>query len=307
MASFPLGNWLKSVATGVYAAIVQGSVANGAAPTANPILVAGSDGTLTRTLKTSETGEVVVDSLPAGTNLIGNVGIDQTTPGTTNGVVLNSTNVEGTPDSAVPSKANFIAGQYSVADPTYDDGDLTPLRTNEKGEVLTQLSGSTVAIPIEVQYSNTRVWATATATMPAATAGEHTAGDVVGAGAILQFDTGLPAGTSGIILSSLVTLNQNAVFSGGAGYYLYLWTIPQTVIADGTAFNLASLTGYVDRISIGTLVDLGDFVVCGDCGHNLDFTLAAADTKLYGMLVCKGTETTIQDKTITINLGIAGL
>jgi len=66
-------------------------VANGAAPTANPILVAGSDGTLTRTLKTSETGEVVVDSLPAGDNNIGKVGIDQTTPGTTNKVVAELT------------------------------------------------------------------------------------------------------------------------------------------------------------------------------------------------------------------------
>lgn len=161
----------------------------------------------------------------------------------------------------------------------------------------------------KIYSSDTRKWATASAKMPVATAGEHTAGDVVGAGAVLEFDTGLDAGSSGIVLSSLVTLDQNAVFSGGAGYYLYLYDEKPTAIADGTAYSLAAadLAKYVGRIEIGTLIDLGDSVAANDAAHNFDFNLAPTDTKLYGMLVCKGTETTIANKTITINLGIAAL
>jgi len=49
---------------------------------------------------------------------------------------------ESTPDAAVPTKASFVAGKYVVADPAYTDGDLAPIRTNAKGEVLTQLTGS---------------------------------------------------------------------------------------------------------------------------------------------------------------------
>ncbi len=44
-------------------------------------------------------------SIPAGTNLMGKVGIDQTTPGTTNGVQDASTGATG---SAPPSKASYL-------------------------------------------------------------------------------------------------------------------------------------------------------------------------------------------------------
>jgi len=49
---------------------------------------------------------------------------------------------ESAPDAAVPAKASFVAGKYVVSDPAYTDGDLAPIRTNAKGEVLTQLTGS---------------------------------------------------------------------------------------------------------------------------------------------------------------------
>lgn len=70
---------------------------------------------------------------------------------------------------------------------------------------------------------------------------------------------------------------------------------------------MASVAGYQGRLDISTLVDLGSVCAITDVGHNLDFSLAAADTKLYGMLVCKGTDTTVDAKTMTVNLGIAAL
>lgn len=116
--------------------------------------------------------KVIVNSaLPAGTNIIGKMGIDQTTDGTTNKVqarnathdnfnananlqVNNADNAAGNPafvqvtgslfeeepGSAVPTKAVFIGGKYSEVDPVHDDGDLVPLRVNNKGEVFVNLA-----------------------------------------------------------------------------------------------------------------------------------------------------------------------
>jgi hypothetical protein len=151
----------------------------------------------------------------------------------------------------------------------------------------------------------------ASASILIGTGAVHTAGDIVStdAGAILQFETGLPAGNGGVILSSYVTSDNDAVFSGGAGYTLYLFTASPTPQADNAVYNLAvaDLSKAIGKITISTLSDKGDSCSMSDFGHNVDFALAAADTKLYGKLVCNGGETTISGKTITINLGIAAL
>ncbi|MDD4781941.1 MAG: hypothetical protein PHT02_15250 [Tissierellia bacterium] len=178
---------------------------------------------------------------------------------------------------------------------------------NATGELFTPSNPAFV----QLSGSNTRQTASDTILMGGAGVGAHSAGDVVStaAGEILEFSTGLAAGASGIILSSLVTLNQNAVFSGGAGYYLYLYSASPTAIADNAAYNLpaADLSKYIGRIIISTLVDLGDTCAANDVSHNFDFTLASADTKLYGILSCIGGETTIDAKTVIIKLGKAAL
>lgn len=145
-----------------------------------------------------------------------------------------------------------------------------------------------------------------TDTITIGTGAAHSAGDVVStdAGEILEFETGLPAGKGGIILDSLVTLNQDAVFSSGAGYTLHLFNVSPTVQATNAVFDLDSLTGYVGKIIISTLVDRGSTCAIDDTGVNKSFILAAADTKLYGKLVCNGAETTVSGKVLTINLAI---
>ena len=62
---------------------VQGSTASGSALASYPVLVAGSDGTDVRNLATNSTGHA---ELGPTTTIIGNVRVDQTTDGTTNGV-----------------------------------------------------------------------------------------------------------------------------------------------------------------------------------------------------------------------------
>ena len=227
---------------------------------------------------TANANEVVVKSITAGSNIIGKVGIDQTTDGTTNKV----------------QARNATHDNFSV-NANLQIGDIDNAANNP---AFTKLVGS-----------NTRNVASDTITI--GTGAAHTAGDVVStdAGEILQFATGLSAASSGIILDSLVTLGQDAVFSGGAGYYLYLFSVSPTAQATNAVFDLANddLAGYIGRIDISTLVDLGSNCAANDAGHNLSFNLAAGDTNLYGKLVCKGGETTVSAKIITIKLGVAAL
>jgi hypothetical protein len=162
---------------------------------------------------------------------------------------------------------------------------------------------------IKLSGSNTRKWATDTITFGAG-AGAHNVGEVMSTdtGEILEFDTGLAAGASGIILSSLLTLDQ-APFANQAGYTLHLFTAAPTVIADDAAWVLvaAELATYIGSIDISAMKTGTNASYALDIGHNLDFTLASGSTKLYGQLVCKGTDTTVNTKIMTVNLGIAAL
>lgn len=168
---------------------------------------------------------------------------------------------------------------------------------------------STLAAGISLSGSNTRKWATDTITFGAG-AGAHKAGEVMSTdtGEILEFDTGLATGASGIILSSLLTLNQ-APFANQAGYTLHLFTAAPTIIADDAAWVLvaAELATYIGKLDISSMVTGTNASYALDIGHNLDFTLASGSTKLYGQLVCKGTDTTVNGKIMTVNLGIAAL
>lgn len=161
------------------------------------------------------------------------------------------------------------------------------------------------------QLTSSNTGHTASDTITITTGAAHAAGDVVStdAGEILEFATGLTAGGSGVVLKSLVTLGQNAVFSGGAGYTLHLFTISPTAQATNAAFDLADadLAGYIGSILISTLVDLGTNCAAADVDHNLPFVLASADTKLYGKLVCNGGETTVTGKVLTIKLELAAM
>jgi len=164
---------------------------------------------------------------------------------------------------------------------------------------------------VKLSGSNTRKWATDTITFGAG-AGAHNAGEIMSTdtGEILEFDVSawIAAGGSGIILSSLLTLNQ-APFANQAGYTLHLFTAAPTVIADDTAWVLvvAELATYIGPIEISVLKTGTNASAVLDIGHNLDFTLASGSTKLYGQLVCKGTDTTVNTKIMTVNLGIAAL
>lgn len=140
------------------------------------------------------------------------------------------------------------------------------------------------------------------------TGAAHSAGDVVStdAGEVMEFDfTGLiEAGGSGRINSILTTLNNNAVFTSGAGYDLHLFTVAPAAQATNAALDITTteLPNYVGKIATGTLVDLGSICAVYTKDLALDFKLATGSTKLYGKAVCSGGETTVTGKTLKFNL-----
>ncbi len=69
-------------------------------------------------VKRGDTSVTISGALPAGSNIIGKVGIDQTTPGTTNGIVVNSfgSGTE-TPSASIATDSTgspITAGKLSV-------------------------------------------------------------------------------------------------------------------------------------------------------------------------------------------------
>ena len=256
--------------------------------------------------------------IPTGTKVIGKVGIDQVTAnanevvtktGSVTAATLNAetTKVIGTVNNKVADGDDIALG--AKADAAATAADTTPFSVIAllKG-LWNKLAGT---LTVQLTGSNTRKSFSSTITI--GTGAAHSANDVVStdAGAIMELDlaTLLAAGKSGVIYSLIVTLDQNAVFSGGMGYEVYLYNVSPTVQADNAAFNQddASLPGYIGKVTVGALVDEGDNCVAENFGYNIDFSLAAADTKLYAKAKCLGGETTISGAILTFILGIGTL
>lgn len=63
-----------------------------------------------------------------------------------------STDTEGSFHAAAPIKGSAIGGVFSVADPTYNNGDLTTVRTNAKGEIIVEANISPTVEPVATDF-----------------------------------------------------------------------------------------------------------------------------------------------------------
>jgi hypothetical protein len=86
-------------------------------------------------------------ALPAGTNLLGKVGIDQTTPGTTNLVATNADAAIGA--GTAPAKSHIAGGVYNSSAPTLTTGQTAALQLDADGSL----------------YGNVRDWTVSSATV----------------------------------------------------------------------------------------------------------------------------------------------
>jgi hypothetical protein len=113
---------------------VQGIGGGTAIPVSGTVAISGTvaatqSGTWNVGTVTAVTG--ITNALPAGSNIIGNFRIDQTTPGTTNGVVATGNVASGASDSGNPVK---VGGVGSSAPPTaVTAGQRTNVWTNLNG------------------------------------------------------------------------------------------------------------------------------------------------------------------------------
>lgn len=113
----------------------------------NALKLLDLNGTNQMTIKAASTAPLSTDTsvvvglnpnspLGAGTALIGKVGIDQTTPGTTNGVLdtgLNNTQGSTTSGQTGP----LVQGAVTTAAPTYTTGQTDPISLDTKGNIRT--------------------------------------------------------------------------------------------------------------------------------------------------------------------------
>lgn len=225
--------------------------------------------------------------LAAGSAIIGKVGIDQTTPGTTNLVALaanqsvNLTQVVGTA-AAVGSGVNG-AGVQRVS-----------LATDDL--VVTKLTS----------LISPGLTASVTVTRPSDTT-PYTANDVLG-------PTG--AGTSGIdlnlaaisgsnILITGVALERDvaALISGEAGYNLYLYSVtPPSALADNAAFDIPSgdRASFLGKIAISAPVDEGSTLYIEN--NNLNKPVKLSGTHIFGYLVSVGGYTPASASVLKVTL-----
>ncbi len=132
-------------------------------------------------------------SIPAGTNLMGKVGLDQTTPGTTNGVQDASTSATG---SAVPAKASFMGANSA--------GNLTGLIQADSSASVSISTATTTQI---VALSSTKkIYVTAYSLIAGGT------GNVT-----FEYGTGSNCGTGTTVLTGALPLVANSGIATGSG------------------------------------------------------------------------------------------
>ncbi|MGX9981118.1 hypothetical protein [Methylobacterium fujisawaense] len=126
---------------GAATAAKQPALGTAGTPSADVLTVQGSaTGTLLPVSAQLNGGTATV-FIAAGSNLMGKVGIDQTTPGTTNGVVVNS--------SALPAGAATAAKQPALGTAGTPSADVLTVQGASTGQplpVLAQLNGGTATV-----------------------------------------------------------------------------------------------------------------------------------------------------------------
>lgn len=253
-----------------------------ASPTANTVL---------DRLKALLTGTI----LAAGSALIGKVGIDQTTPGTTNAVAP----IAG--QSGVSAGAGIVDGTTQRVVLASDGPTVTVLGTTAGAKVITDANGSVQQylrglvsqwIAGTLTFAS-QAYAAAVSLTRTNDTNAYAANDVVGAAtgstAALTFAIAPAAGGQVVITSVALEADVAAVISGEVGYRLHLYNVtPPSALGDNVAWDLpagdrASYLGYID---LGQPVDLGSTLYIETNGINKQIT--ASGGNVFGYLVTLG-------------------
>jgi len=225
--------------------------------------------------------------IPAGTSIIGKVGIDQVTANANEVVLKAGSALAGKVgiDQTTPGTTNKVQANIQVGDAAVSGTNSVPI----KGD-----SGAPLA----------------TITRPADT-NAYAANDVVStaAGEVMTFSNVL-ANAAGIFVIARASLMvaQNSSSGMTSGFRLHLYNASPTAIADNAAYNLPSgdRTKYLGYITFGQPVDLGDTVFRQE-EVSFGAKLAAASTSLYGILEDLSADTPTSGAVYTLTLNGMGV
>lgn len=240
-------------------------------PTTNTRATVGSNGLY-----------IDVRNIQSGSNIIGKVGIDQTTPGTTNKISLGTDIVTVKTDQTTHGTTDKVAADMYIGGVALANNNPEPVQT----------PGFT---------------SSASFTRPNDSA-PYTALDVVGPGvtANLQFNNigNISAGHF-IITGVQFEIDVAAVPAGMDSFRLHLYDAAPTALADNAAFNIivADREKYLGFITINTPIDMGDTLFVNVDQLNFKRKLAAASTTLYGVMqtVAAYAPTALVVKKVTIH------
>lgn len=188
-------------------------------------------------------------------------------------------------DAAVVGNPIVIAGKYESTLNTVENGDVSTLKTDVNGRLLTAFAGASVSqdfTPAAAAYLANDIMATA---KTFALIGPATGGEIV-------------------ITTVELLVAHTAVISGETSYRLYLYSVtPPSAPADNDAWDLpsgdrTSFRGYVD---LGTPIDLGSSLYVQTLQVNKQVTVGATGS-LFGLLVTNGPFTaTAAARTVTLH------
>lgn len=280
-------------------------------------------------------GNVDVASISAGSNVIGKVGIDQTTPGTTNGVQLTASIPSGTNSiGKLGSNSGVVIGDVNVSTIAVGSNVIgkigidqtTPGTTNGVQVVAALPAGDNnvgnvdvVSLPALATGSNVigsvsinqttdgttnRVYVAGAVTVsqtPTITAGAYTAKDAVGG--LLTFANAVRISGGKAVINSVTIIDKS---QQAAGLELWLFNQTFTATADNAAFDPsdADLANAVGVIPISSV----DYYLATDnelaTVRNAGLQYQLTGTSLYGQLKCTGTPTYESTSDLTIVLSI---
>jgi hypothetical protein len=206
--------------------------------------------------------------IAAGTSIVGKVGIDQTTPGTTNGVQVNA---------ALPAGTNLV-GKFGIDQATANANEVV---------VKSITAGSNVIGKVAV--TDTGVCVTGSQTRPDKTTA-YDAGDIVGTDAATNGTLASIGSANQVIRITGLKLvirkaaTDLATTAGStSGYYVHFFTSEPTAITDNSAraVGIADVAKHARKTTAlaKAMEDLGDFLSVEATDVNLDIKLAS--TSLY--------------------------
>lgn len=253
---------------------------------------------------------VAAHALTAGAAIIGKVGVDQTTDGTTNKVAAD---VRLAGVAAATGSGVMGTGTQRVALATDSPGIITTGTAGTPSAVVLSVQGVAGATPQSVGGVTVVQAASSTITRPADTTA-YASGDLVansvtaGSVANLQFTTlARVSGGSGVIIGAQIQKSGPIVTNAAFRLHLFNTAPTYTSAGDNSAIAtvvVASAKGYLGYIDITAMVGFSDVAWGSGAPDNSrgGIPYVATAQIIYGLLEARGAYTPISAEVFTISV-----